>query len=88
MRSLPSVVAPQIETRVAAYGLFEHLEETFCYLVVGQSGRLVADELEGADVFAAARALHVNIEYGIVHLPHYALATGEDRCVVVEEGQP
>ena len=36
MRSLPSVVAPQIETRVAAYGLFEHLEETFRYLVVGQ----------------------------------------------------
>lgn len=88
MRPFPSVVAPQIEARVAAYGLFEHLEETFCYFVVWQSGRGVADELEGADVFAAARTLHVNIKYGVVHLSHYALATGEDGSVVVKERQP
>ena len=88
VRAFPPVVAPEIEAGVAADGLLQHLEETYGYLVVGQFGRLVGNKAEGADVSSAARPLHVDIEHGIVHLPHYALASGEDGCVVVEEWQP
>ena len=31
---------------------------------------------------------HVNVEYGVVHLAHDALAAGEDRRVVAEEVEP
>ena len=84
--SLPSVVAPEIIRRILADGLFQHLEETASYLVLGQGVGLSGDELVSGCVVASFRTAHLHIEHGIVHLPHDALATRKHRGLwVVEE---
>ena len=87
-RAFPAVVAPQIEARLAPYGLLEHDKELFGYLKLRHFAGLVGHELEGVDIFSAFGAFNVDVEHGVVHLAHYALGAREHRCVVVEERQP
>ena len=88
MGALPAVVRPEVVCGLAADILFQHLEETAgdgVLLFLSSMGRNLT---EGADVLATTRTLHVQIEHGVVHFPHDALAAGEDRRIVTKEIEP
>jgi len=79
-------VSPEIVGRLAADVGFEQFEETAGDEEFVGLGGLGSNEMVGAYVVATTGALHVDIEDGVVHLAHDALGTGEDGCIVVQEG--
>ena len=81
-------MGPQVMFGSLADGLFEHLEETACYLMFFHLLRFLGDEVIGASVITSFRPTHLYVEHSIVHLFHDALGTREHRRLLVEEGQP
>ena len=79
---------PQVESRLTAYGLFQHLEELPCNVELGGLGGLRSQQAEGIDVLSPTGAFHVDIEHGIVHLAHDAFTTGKHRCLLIQEVYP
>lgn len=85
----PSVVRPQIISRLAAYRLLQHLHKAPRNLIVRQCCRLTRDKAVGTCVISPFRPAHLYIEHRIVHLFHYSLTACEHwRERMVEERHP
>ena len=88
VRSFPPVVAPQIEARVAADGLFQSSEVVACDFKLRQCSGIFGHQVESADVMATLWAFHIYVEHCIVHLSHDAFCPCKHGRIMVEEGQP
>ena len=84
----PSVVSPEVVSGLLLDELFELLEEYFCDFVFGQLLRLGGDELACSVVVSSFWSDSFSEEYGVVVFPYDSFCPSEDRCIVVEEGQP